>query len=243
VIDPAAAPYPDDLSVFRLGYRRTRRAALASTGAPRDRASLPAVGPRIDLGAGRSVRIRALGPGDRDALAAGFEQLGPQSRYLRFFAPVARLTDAQLRYLTEIDHRDHEALVAVDEATHDGVGVARFVRIGEGVGEPAVAVTDAWQRRGVGALLLDALADRAREEGIETFVARVLADNTAVLGLLDRLDGVDLISDGDEVEVRIALREGRGAVAALHRLLRHAGEETVRLSASFWHRARDRDAF
>jgi GNAT superfamily N-acetyltransferase len=195
------------------------------------------VGHRIELAEGRSIRIRALGPSDRDALAAGFEQLGPQSRYLRFFAPVARLTDAQLRYLTDIDHRDHEALVAVDEATHHGVGVARFVRIGEGVGEPAVAVTDAWQRRGVGALLLDALADRAREEGIETFVARVLADNTAVLGLLDRLGCVELTKDGEEIEVRIALREGRGAVAALHRLLRHAGEETIRSSVSFWNRA------
>jgi RimJ/RimL family protein N-acetyltransferase len=186
------------------------------------------MGAPIELGEGRRVSIRALGPRDREALAEGFERLGPQSRYLRFFSPVARLSDAQLAYLTDIDHHDHEALVAVDADTRDGVGVARFVRIGAGVAEPAVAVTDEWQRRGVGTLLLDALADRAREEGIEVFVAHVLADNEAALGLLDRLGDAELSAQSGEVEVRVVLPEGGGAAAALHSLLRHAAERTVR---------------
>jgi GNAT superfamily N-acetyltransferase len=134
------------------------------------------MGDLIELGEGRRVRVRPLGPSDRDALAEGFERLGPESRYLRFFSPLNHLTETQLAYLTDIDHHDHEALVAVDESTRDGVGVARYVRIADGVAEPAVAVTDDWQRRGVGSLLLDALADRARAEGIGVFVARVLAE-------------------------------------------------------------------
>lgn len=106
------------------------------------------MGAPIELAEGRQIRIRALEPSDREALAQGFERLGPQSRYMRFFAPVVRLTDSQLEYLTDIDHHDHEALVAVEEQTRKGVGVARYVRIGEREAEPAIAVADDWQRRG-----------------------------------------------------------------------------------------------
>ena len=198
------------------------------------------MGDLIELRCGGRIRIRPLDADDRNALAEGFERLGPESRYRRFFAPVARLTDAQLEYLTDVDHHDHEALVAVDEDTRDGVGVARFVRLAEGVAEPAVAVADDWQRRGVGTHLLDALADRAREEGIGVFVAPVLADNAAALGLLEGLGEVELERRGEEVEVRIALRDARGAGSPLQRLLRHAAAEAVRSPASFWQRVTDR---
>jgi len=191
----------------------------------------------IELGEGRRISIRPLGPEDRDGLAQGFERLGPQSRYMRFFAPVARLSDTQLEYLTNIDHHDHEALVAVDAATREGVGVARFVRVGDGVAEAAVVVADDWQRRGVGARLLDELADRARAEGISTFQALVLADNAGALALLRNLGDVEMTDHGGEVEVRIALRDRRGAVSSLHNLLRHAAEETLRPLVSFWHTA------
>jgi GNAT superfamily N-acetyltransferase len=190
----------------------------------------------IELATGRRIHIRPLGPDDREALAQGFERLGPQSRYMRFFAPVVRLTESQLEYLTDIDHHDHEALVAVDEETRNGVGVARYVRIGERVAEPAVAVADDWQRMGVGKLLLDGLADRARAEGISSFTAHVLADNAGALALLERLGDGEVVNRGGEVEVRIELRDKRGAGGSLHRLLRHAAEETLQPTASFWRR-------
>jgi len=195
----------------------------------------------IELAGGRRIHIRALGAADREALAQGFERLGPQSRYMRFFAPVVRLTDSQLSYLTDIDHHDHEALVAVDEDSGNGVGVARYVRIGEREAEPAVAVADDWQRTGVGTLLLDELADRARAEGIGLFTAQVLADNAGALALLERLGDAELLNQGGEIEVRIELRERRGAVGPLHRLLRHAAEETLRPSGSFWRRPTGRE--
>ena len=198
--------------------------------------------PVIELGEGRRIHIRQLNAGDRDALAEGFERLGPESRYHRFFAPMSRLSDRRLEYLTDIDHHDHEALVAVDEDTGDGVGIARFVRIGDGVAEPAVAVADEWQRRGVGALLLGELVDRARAEGIDSFVAQVLADNAAALALLGHLGDAEMIDHGGEVEVRIALRDRHGALSSLRRLLRHAADETLRPSASLWRHFNDRQS-
>src|SRR4051812_21402553 len=90
----------------------------------------------VRLAAGSPVPIRPIQPEDRDALAAAFERLSPQSRYRRFFAPVPKLSRRALDYLTVVDHRDHEALVAVAE-DGEGIGVARFVRTAAEEAEPA----------------------------------------------------------------------------------------------------------
>ena len=190
----------------------------------------------VELSDGARIQIRPIGPADREALASGFSRLGLESRQMRFFGPVARLTEDQLTYLTDVDHHDHEALVAFDQATRDGVGVARFVRVSADVAEPAVAVLDDWQGRGVGSLLLDELADRAREEGVEFFVAPVLAQNETAITLLSRLGDATVTNNGSEVEVLVALKQEKGAAAPLHHLLRQAAAQTILPSVSFWHR-------
>jgi len=138
------------------------------------------------------LEIRPIEPDDKDALAQGFDRLSERSRYRRFLSPRGPLTEAELSYLTEVDHRDHEALVAVEPESGEGVGVARFVRSPEDrhVAELAVAVADDWQGHGVGSLLVAELAKRAREEGIACFTALALAENDAMLGLLEDLGEV-----------------------------------------------------
>jgi hypothetical protein len=58
---------------------------------------------------------------------------------------------AGLRYLTGVDHRDHEALGALAHARGGGVGIARYVRDREDphAAEIAVIVIDGWQGRGL----------------------------------------------------------------------------------------------
>ena len=154
-----------------------------------------AAGTRHALRDGSSVVVRPIEPEDRDLLRAGFERLSPESRYQRFLVPMAELSDEMLDYLAEVDHRDHEALVALDAETGEGVGVARFVRLAgrPRVAEAAVTVVDAWQGRGLGTLLLELLATRAREEGVAHFSALVLATNTDMLELLERLGPVRVV--------------------------------------------------
>jgi nucleotide-binding universal stress UspA family protein/GNAT superfamily N-acetyltransferase len=154
---------------------------------------------------GSRLEIRPVEPDDRAGLAAGFERLGSESRYRRFFGPMPRLSDRDLDYLTRVDHHDHEALVAIDPETGDGVGVARYVRTGPAVAEPAVAVVDDWQGRGVGSRLLDALVERARAEGIRRFDAPVLASNHEAIGVFERLGPTSRRSSGREIELRIDL--------------------------------------
>jgi GNAT superfamily N-acetyltransferase len=118
------------------------------------------------------------------------------------------LTAAELRYFTEVDHRDHEALMAVDPASGSGVGVARYVRDRDrgDSAEIAVFVLDAWQGRGVGKVLLDRLADRARAEGIHRFTALMLNGNRRMRHLLGNLgDPVVLDNAAGAVELAVDL--------------------------------------
>src|SRR5215218_4614883 len=120
---------------------------------------------------GSRIALRPIEPPDRELIAGGFEPVSPESRYRRFFGPKPVLSERDLDYLTRVDHHDHEALVASDAGTGRGIGVARYVRVAPEVAEPAVVVADDWQGRGVAGLLLDRLAERAREEGIQRFHA------------------------------------------------------------------------
>jgi hypothetical protein len=58
----------------------------------------------------------------------GFARLSPESRYRRFLTATPELTEEAVRYLTEIDHHDHEAIAALDEEIGEGIGIARYVR-------------------------------------------------------------------------------------------------------------------
>jgi RimJ/RimL family protein N-acetyltransferase len=155
-----------------------------------------------------SVRVRPLVPGDSALVADVFARLSPASRLARFLVPKWRLTGAELRYLTEVDHHDHEALIAVTRLGGEPVGVARFVRDSTEPtsAEVAVEVVDDWQGRGVGSLLVGRLARRARREGITQFTALMSADNTRSRRLLSMAGHLTLVErDGATVSYRVAL--------------------------------------
>jgi RimJ/RimL family protein N-acetyltransferase len=171
---------------------------------------------RIALRSGHQVVMRALRPDDAPGLADAFDRLSASSRYRRFFAAKPRLSEEFLAYLTAVDHRDHEALIALAPGSGRLVGVARFIRLPEQPDQAEVAVTvvDAWQRRGVGTILLRELARRAAEEGIRLFVAEILADNRPMLTLARRLGDAEITGHGSTVSARIDLSgaDGRAGI-------------------------------
>ena len=109
------------------------------------------------------MRVRRIRPDDSPLLADIFARFGPASRLARFLYPKRTLTEAELRYLTDIDHRDHEALIAVTRLRAEPAGVARFIRDRSDPtsAEVAIAVVDEWQDRGVGLLLIARVTGRA----------------------------------------------------------------------------------
>jgi ribosomal protein S18 acetylase RimI-like enzyme len=104
------------------------------------------------------------------------------------------------------------------------VGIARFVRTGPRNAEVAVTVVDDWQGRGLGTVLLELLAERAREEAIEAFSALTLTTNTEMIDLLRSLGAMRVTErDGSCIEVETALPPA-GVHPALRELLRRAAD-------------------
>jgi ribosomal protein S18 acetylase RimI-like enzyme len=144
---------------------------------------------QMTLADGTRLRVRPIDPADRAPLADAFARLSDQSRHHRFLGPKPRLSERELDYLTDVDHVTHEALVAIDETTGHIVGVGRYAtgHGGGAVADLALAVADAWQRRGIGHALAARLVERARANGISALTGSTLLGNTAARALLDRL--------------------------------------------------------
>jgi RimJ/RimL family protein N-acetyltransferase len=190
---------------------------------------------RTTLRDGTAVLLRQIRPQDSDQLAAGMRALSPASRYLRFHEDLAELTPAQLAYLTEVDHVDHEAIVAIDldRPEPPGIGVARFIRdpFEREVAEAVVTVADSYQGRGAATLLLGALATRGREEGIEVFRHHVLARNAAMLEVFDHLGATRELVAGDlwRVDLELPKRAGDLPDSPAGRAFMAAAKEPFRL--------------
>ena len=135
-----------------------------------------------ELPDGTPVRLRFIDPSDRALLADGLARLSPQSRHQRFLVPKSSFSDAELSYLTEVDGRDHVAIVAVlEDEPSQLVAVGRFVRDPQRPDEAEVAITvgDPLQGMGLGRTIGIALADIARATGIRRFTASLLGTNVA----------------------------------------------------------------
>ena len=77
---------------------------------------------------GSAVLIRQVRSTDAPLLADGFARLSARSRRMRFLGTKTTLSAEELRYLTDVDHHDHEALGALSPADGRGVGIARYIR-------------------------------------------------------------------------------------------------------------------
>ena len=165
-----------------------RRARLGRSRPPGHRPRPAAKTGLVALRDRSTVLIRQVQSADAPLVADGFARLSPRSRQLRFLTRKQQLSSAELRYFTDVDHHDHEALVALNPADGRGVGIARYVRH---AGDPhaaeiAVTIVDDWQGRGLGTELVTRLSGRASQEGIQRFTALVAEDNQAVARMLRR---------------------------------------------------------
>jgi nucleotide-binding universal stress UspA family protein/GNAT superfamily N-acetyltransferase len=183
----------------------------------------------ITLRDGARTTLRPIAPEDAPLIASSFERLSDESRYRRFFTTKSELSRSELRYLVDVDHQDHEAIIALGPSGDEVLGVARYVRSTDDaeVAEVAVTVADDWQRRGVGRALLERLSYRARREGVRRFSALVLGDNPGAMSLLASFGETRREQDGGVVELLIELPAQRGMGAQLRRALRAAGAGSV----------------
>lgn len=136
---------------------------------------------------GTVIQLRELHAGDEEALRRLFFRLSPATVRLRFLQPVETPSPRVLHYLADVDHDRRQAIAAVVDG--EVVGVARYDRFRDAPdrAEVAVVVEDAWQGRGVGKVLLNALARDARDHGVASLTATVMGENRRMLSIARRL--------------------------------------------------------
>ncbi len=186
------------------------------------------------LDEGIRILLRPAGHVDGPAILDGFSRCSSDTRYFRFLSGGYKLTDERLHALTDADHRDHAVWLALDLDT-PGTPVVALARFARSTADPVVAevafiVADAYQGRGLGRLLLDALRVSAAVDGITAFVANVLAEN-APMNLLLLHRGAHVVGrDGSQLRIALALDDPMlGAVEpGLEHALRAAAESATR---------------
>jgi RimJ/RimL family protein N-acetyltransferase len=138
---------------------------------------------------GAPLCIRPLRADDRERESAFINGLSERSRYFRSFTPLKFLPRHLIDQLMDIDYRQRMAFVATTQqgGAERLVGVARYCATDEpGTAELGISVADAWQRSGIGSLLLRQLVAYAREQNIRRLVGTALPDNEAMVALARR---------------------------------------------------------
>jgi acyl-CoA synthetase (NDP forming)/RimJ/RimL family protein N-acetyltransferase len=182
---------------------------------------------------GATAHLRPISPQDAESIQRFHQGQSPESIYLRYFAPMPRLSARDVHRFTHVDHVDRVAFVCT--VGDHIVGIARYDRIDADSAEVAFNVSDAHQGRGLGSVLLEHLTAAARENGIHRFTAEVLPHNRKMLTVF-REAGYEVASHFDDgviaVEFELAptdrslavmeAREHRAEARSMERLLNPA---------------------
>jgi acyl-CoA synthetase (NDP forming)/RimJ/RimL family protein N-acetyltransferase len=182
------------------------------------------------LSDGGVAHLRPIRPSDANRLVAFYDRVSPESKYLRFFAPYPRLSERDVKRFTEVDYVDRVAFIVT--LGEEMIAVGRYDRIEDDHAEVAFLIEDAHQGRGIGQLLLEHLAQAARERGITRFVAEVLPQNRRMAkvfadagyrvskGLEDGVLAVEFPILPTDTSVGVMeRREHRAESVSMHRLL------------------------
>src|SRR5215467_2254606 len=140
----------------------------------------------LRLPAGDAVMVRAISPQDADCLQAYIRNLSVPSRRNRFLGAVSELAPTELDRLTHMNGLRELALIAFARIGGETAMIAEAVEAITPESqrcEIALSVTDAWQRRGVGTLMLSHMERRAKMLGARYLVGDVLRTNDAMKGL------------------------------------------------------------
>jgi acetyltransferase len=144
---------------------------------------------QVELQGGEKVLLRAIRPEDAEAEKRLVSRLSTRTSYLRFHAPVRELTLERLVRYTQIDYDREMAFVAIDASSgqEEIRGISRYTRNPDGVtAEFGVIVEDAWQGRGLGNVLMQALEDTARARGLTQLIGLVLRENDEMGAMMHR---------------------------------------------------------
>lgn len=135
------------------------------------------------LADGEKLTLRHIVPTDVAKEQAFVRGLSPESSYLRFHSTINDLNKKELKELTEPDSRNEVAMVVLrgGETGEEEIGAARYVIDPDRANcEFAIVVADAWQKRGIGTRLMNALITHLRASGVKQITGSVIKSNSAM---------------------------------------------------------------
>ena len=150
--------------------------------------------------AGESVTIRPIHPADSVMEDKFVRNLSAETKHYRFMGGVTELAPEELKRLCNVDGRHSMAFVATvnQSGRETEIGVSRYAEYpGDGAGELAITIADAWQHKGLDRLLLKQLITYAKTHGIKQLYSVELADNTAMRELASEF-GMRVRHDPDD---------------------------------------------
>jgi len=133
--------------------------------------------------------------------------LSPETRRLRFWSQAIDV-GALARTIVDLDYADHLTLLVLQGGDQGRmIGGAQYFRMEGGRAEISLSVTDDFQGRGIGSILLGQLAQEAALHDITTFVAEVLPENHGMINLF-RASGftVSIRAIPGSIEVEFPIR-------------------------------------
>lgn len=136
--------------------------------------------------AGEPVTIRPIRIDDLDRERDFIRRLSPAAKHYRFLGGVSELSPDELRRLCDVDGKNSMAFVAtvLRNGGEAEIGVARYSpAAGSNTRELAVVVSDEWQHRGLGTMLVKQLIGAAKLNGVTHLYSMDLADNGAMAAL------------------------------------------------------------
>lgn len=160
---------------------------------------------------GETVYFRFLKQKDKEWIKVGYKSLSYKSKYFRFISPPREISEKDLRYLTEIDFKNHVAIVAVAvrESGKLPLGVARYIKLSESPcpAEFAITVADPYQNMGIGTIFLKLMVEHARNNDVSCLIGYVLNENQAMLRILEHYKTTRQKEEGSMLKITVSLND------------------------------------
>ena len=151
---------------------------------------------------GSTCLIRPVRPDDALGIQELVRGLTPQSRRLRFFSTMRELPQSSLARFVQFDFGRELVLIATTpgEGEQRLLGEANYSCLPGGkTCEFAIVIADAMGGRGLASRLMRCLMAAAKAQGIAVMRGQVVADNEAMLALMEALDFVVKLTDEAQV--------------------------------------------
>lgn len=136
---------------------------------------------------GSRVKLKPIRVEDVEAWVDFVSRLGPHTKYLRFHHVTKEMGVEDALHFCTLDYKNTFAIAVwiLRESRRVIVAIGRYYRLpGQQTAEFALVVDDAYQGKGIGTVIMKCLVRVARDNGITTFEADILAENDEMMTVL-----------------------------------------------------------